>query len=117
MAETLLYQGVAVNPANGMRLRLGFNSETLAGAKTLTPQDAQVQLLHTGGAHTRVINLPAVGASQGLVFFIKHTHSAGQLDVTDPSAGMTTVSLTTGEWSIFTCDGTNWSSMGVLTHA
>ena len=45
MAETLLYQGVAVNPANGLRVRLGHNVEALSGAKTLLPQDAQFQQL------------------------------------------------------------------------
>ena len=51
MAETLLYQGVAVNPANGLRVRLGHNVETLAGTKTLTPQDAQFQMLDPDGSH------------------------------------------------------------------
>ena len=47
MAETLLYQGVAVNPANGSRLRLGHNVETLAGNKTLTPQTGRPVMLYS----------------------------------------------------------------------
>ena len=41
----LLYKGVPSNPENGLRVRLGFNEETLSGTKVLNPQDAQFQML------------------------------------------------------------------------
>jgi|TARA_R110001583_G_scaffold21350_7_gene81126 hypothetical protein len=116
MAETLIPQGVAINPVNGLRVRLGHNVETLAGAKTLTPQDAQFQLLDPDGSH-RNVDLPAEEASQGLFFFIKNTAGGAEnLVVRDDAAG-TKETLAQGKWSIFMCDGTIWHSMGVLSHA
>ena len=118
MAETLLFQGVAVNPANGLRVRLGHNVETLAGAKTLLPQDAQFQLLDPDGGH-RDITLPAEEASQGLFFIIKNTAGGAEnlVVMDDTGAPGTKETLGQGKWGIFMCDGTSWETMGVLSHA
>jgi len=108
MAETLIPQGVAVNPVNGLRVRLGHNAETLSGTKTLTPQDAQFQLLDANGGNTVV--LPAEEASQGLWFVIKNTAGGAEnLTVDDDGAGEIDV-LGQKEFGIFVCDGSSWVS-------
>ena len=116
MAETLLYQGVAVNPANGLRVRLGGNLETLADDKRLLPQDAQFQALDPGGSHRNVL-LPAEEASQGLFFFIKNTAGGAENLVVKNDGGDTKETLGQGKWGIFFCDGSSWETMGVLSHA
>ena len=116
MAETLIPQRVAVNPVNGARLRLGHNLETLAGTKTLLPQDSQFQALDPDGAH-RNVDLPAEEVSQGLFFFIKNTAGGAENLVVRNDAGATKETLGQGKWGIFFCDGTSWETMGVLTHA
>lgn len=116
MAETLLFQGVAVNPANGLRVRLGHNVEALAGTKTLLPQDAQFQLLDPDGSH-RNVDLPAEEASQGLFYVIKNTAGGAENLVVRDDAAATKETLAQGKWGIFMCDGTTWQTMGVLSHA
>lgn len=108
MAETLLFQGVAVNPANGLRVRLGHNVETLSGTKTLLPQDAQFQLLDPNGGNN--VDLPAEEASQGLWFVIKNTAGAAEnLTVRDDTPGTIDV-LGEDQFGIFVCDGSSWVS-------
>jgi len=111
MAETLLYQGVAVNPANGLRVRLGHNVETLAGTKTLLPQDAQFQLLDCDGG-ARQVNLPAEEASQGLFFVIKNVTAATHaITVKDDATVPNTIdSISAVSFGIFVCDGDSWVS-------
>tara|TARA_Y100000310_G_scaffold74912_1_gene71153 strand:+ start:268 stop:618 length:351 start_codon:yes stop_codon:yes gene_type:complete len=116
MAETLIPQGVAVNPVNGLRVRLGGNIETLAATKTLVPQDAQFQALDPDGSH-RNVDLPAEEASQGLFFFIKNTAGGAENLVVRNDAAATKETLGQGKWGIFFCDGTDWETMGVLSHA
>tara|TARA_R100000306_G_scaffold61433_2_gene64014 strand:- start:59 stop:409 length:351 start_codon:yes stop_codon:yes gene_type:complete len=116
MAETLLYQGVAVNPVNGLRLALGHNVETLADAIVLLPQSAQFQALDPDGSH-RNVDLPAEEASQGLFFLIKNTAGGAENLVVRDDAGATKETLGQGKWGIFVCDGTSWETMGVLSHA
>ena len=118
MAETLIPQNVAVNPVNGLRVRLGHNVETLADAKTLLPQDAQFQLLDPDGGH-RDITLPAEEASQGLFFIIKNTAGGAEnlVVMDDTGAPGTKETLGQGKWGIVMCDGTSWETMGVLSHA
>ena len=110
MAETLLYQGVAVNPANGLRVRLGHNEETLAGTKSLVPQDATFQLLDCNGSG-RQVNLPAEEASQGLFFVIKNVTAATHaITVKEDSATTTIDSISAGAFGIVVCDGASWVS-------
>jgi len=115
MAETLLPQSVAVNPVNGLRVRLGHNVETMSGTKTLVPQDAQFQLLDPNGGNN--LDLPVVGASQGLFYVVKNTTGAAENIVVRDADGATKETLGSGKWGIFMCDGTSWETMGVLSHA
>ena len=114
MAETLIPQ-LAVNPMNGLRLRLGHNLETLAGTKTLLPQDSQFQALDPGGSH-RDVTLPAEEASQGLFFFIKNTADAAENLVVKNDNGDIKETLGEDRWGLFFCDGSSWETMGVLIH-
>jgi len=116
MAETLLYQGVAVNPANGSRLRLGHNVETLAGAKTLTPQDAQFQALDPDGEARDVI-LPAEEVSQGLWFVIKNTAGGAENLVIEDDGGSGVLTIANLECTMVVCDGSSWISLGVVIFA
>ena len=115
MAETLLYQGVAVNPANGLRLRLGHNVELMTGTKTLLPQDAQVQMLDPNGGND--LMLPVEEASQGLFFIVKNTTGAAENIVVKEDGGGAKETLGSGKWGIFVCNGTSWETMGVLSFA
>ena len=116
MAETLLYQGVAVNPANGLRVRLGHNVETLSGTKTLVPQDAQFQILDPDGAKTVV--LPAEEASQGLWFVIKNAASGSETITVDDDNGDEVDTLAQNRFGVFVCDGSTWqSAIGEVTFA
>ena len=116
MAETLIPQGVAVNPVNGLRLRGGHNIATLSDAIVLLPQSPQFQALDPDGSH-RNVDLPAEEASQGLFFFIKNTAGGAENLVVRNDNGDTKETLGQGKWGIFVCDGTSWEPMGVLRHA
>jgi len=115
MAETLIPQNVAVNPVNGLRVRLGHNEETMTGTKTLTPQDAQFQLLDPNGGNN--LDLPAVEASQGLFFVIKNTTGAAENIAVRNAGGDAKETIGSGKWGILMCDGVSWESMGVLSFA
>tara|TARA_R100001594_G_scaffold25875_2_gene50410 strand:+ start:536 stop:898 length:363 start_codon:yes stop_codon:yes gene_type:complete len=109
MAETLLFKGVPSNEVNGLRVRLGHNVETLAGTKTLVPQDAQFQLLDCGGSG-RTLVLPAEEASQGLFFVVKNTSDAAEaIAVTNDAAGPIDT-IGKNEFCVFVCDGSSWVS-------
>jgi len=115
MAETLLFQGVAVNPANGLRLRLGHNVETLGAGKTMTPQDAQVQLLDPDSG-TRIVTMPDVDASQGAFFVFRNT-GAGTLSITHVASSLDE-DLDANRVGMYACDGSTWASaLGVVTWA
>ena len=116
MAETLLYQGVAVNPANGLRLAVGHRIAALSTDDVLLPQSAQFQSLDPDGS-PRNVDLPAEEASQGLFFFIKNTAGGAENLVVRNDNGDTKETLGQGKWGIFVCDGTSWETMGVLSHA
>ena len=107
MAETLLYQGVPVNPVNGLRLRLGFQAKTLAGDHTVGPQDAQFLAFDPDGSD-RDITVPAEEVSQGRFMFIGHSGSGNTLQVkTDGGVNVgTTIAAGAGAW--FVCDGSSW---------
>lgn len=115
MAELLIPEGVARNPVNGLRVRLGHNVETMSGTKTLTPQDAQFQLLDPNGGND--LMLPEEEASQGLFFIVKNTTAASESIVVKEDGGGGKETIPTGKWGIFMCDGTSWETMGVLSFA
>ena len=109
MAEILIPQGVSVNPVNGLRARLGHNVETLAGTKTLVPQDATFQLLDCDGSG-RQVNLPAEEASQGLFFVIKNATASTHAITVKDDASSTVDSISAASFGIFACDGSSWVS-------
>ena len=109
MAETLLYQGVAGNPVNGLRVRLGHNTELLAGNHEITPQSAQFQLLDCGGSG-RIVILPAEEASQGLFFVVKNTSAAAELLTVKNDAAVDIDIIGKNEFCVFVCDGSSWTS-------
>ena len=109
MAETLIPQGVSVNPVNGLRARLGHNEETLAGTKTLVPQDATFQLLDCDGSG-RQVTLPAEEASQGLFFVIKNVTAATHAITVKDDGASTIDSISAVSFGIFVCDGKDWVS-------
>jgi hypothetical protein len=109
MAETLLYQGVAANPVNGLRVRLGHNVETLAGNHEITPQSAQFQMLDCGGSG-RAVMLPAEEASQGLFFVVKNTSDAAEDLTVKNDNGDTIDTIGKNEFCVFVCDGSSWQS-------
>ena len=119
MAETLLPQGIPVNPVNGLRLKLGHNIEALSGHKTLTPQDAQFQALAPDGTASFNVILPAEEASQGLFFIIKNTANAGSEDlvVLNDAAGAVGATLTQNKLGLYFCDGSSWTASGIITWA
>ena len=116
MAATLIPEGVARNPVNGLRVRLGHNRETLAGAKTLVPQDAQFQNLNPNGV-ARVVTMPDVGASQGLFFLIANIGGADDLTITHAASSLSDT-LANDRVSIYACDGSTWVNVsGIITFA
>ena len=117
MAATLIPEGVARNPMNGLRVRLGHNRETLAGAKTLVPQDAQFQNLNPNGV-ARVVTMPDVGASQGLFFLIANIGGSGSALTITHAASSLSDSLANSRVSIYACDGSTWVNVsGIITFA
>ena len=108
---TLLYKGVPSNPENGLRVRLGFNDETLSGTKVLVPQDAQFQLLDPDGSH-RQVNMPLESASQGLFFRIENLASAThKLNIHDSTgaAFSPTIEIPHDSVAFLVCDGSEWT--------
>jgi hypothetical protein len=108
----LLYKGVPSNPENGLRVRLGFNDETLSsGTKVLTPQDPQFQLLEPSGGH-RQVNMPLESASQGLFFRIENLASAThKLNIHDSTgaAFSPTIEIPHDSAAFLVCDGSEWT--------
>ena len=72
-----------------MRLPDGWNAETLAGDKTLTIQDAQMQALDCGGS-SRNLHLPA-GQVKGHYFHIANKSDAAEIFVVFQPDGSTEV--------------------------
>lgn len=107
---TLLYKGVPSNPENGLRVRLGFNEETLSGTKVLAPQDAQFQMLDPDGEH-RQVNMPLASASQGLFFRIENLSGTHNLNIHDSTGAAfpQPIEISPEDAAFIVCDGTNWS--------
>ena len=113
MAETLIPQGVAVNPVNGLRVRLGFKFETLAGTFTVTPQKPQFLSFAPDGS-ARQVNMPAASASQGLFFRIQNRGvSAEHLNIHDVNGAAFTpsISVDAGTVGFIVCNGTTWKKV------
>jgi len=105
----LLYKGVAENPENGLRVRLGWNMLSLSGNHTVTNQDAQFLSIDPGLDHRDII-MPNEAASQGSFFFIFNASSSKDLVIKNSSGGDLDPAATIGtEKQYFVvCDGTAW---------
>ena len=99
--------GVFHHPLIKRGLRLGSETETLAGNKTLTKDSAPIQLLDPGGAG-RTIVLPAEADSEGLVFFISNEADAAEVLTVQDDGTNTIVTPTQNEAAIVFCDGVTW---------
>jgi hypothetical protein len=105
----LLYKGVAENPENGLRVRLGYSVLTLSGSHTITNQDAQFLSIDPDGSHRDII-MPNEAASQGSFFFISNASSSHKLNIKDSSGGALSPAGEIGTEKQFfvVCDGTAW---------
>lgn len=86
------------------------NTETLAGAKVLTHDDAHFQFLDPGGAG-RNVDLPAEEESAGLTFVIANKADAAEIITIRNDAGGTVCTPTQSETAVVFCDGTTWAGL------
>ena len=87
------------------------NIQTLAGDKTMTHADAQVQVLDPGGA-TRDVRLPAEAGSAGkLILIVNSADGDEPLVVTDDGDTGTIATIAQNEAGLFVCDGTAWHTL------
>lgn len=90
--------------------RQSSNVETLAGNKTLTADDARIQVLDPDGAG-RDVTLPPEAASAGLDFYI-HNSADGAETLTVKDDGAATVCTPTqNETAYLYCDGSAWRGL------
>lgn len=93
--------------------KMGRNSQTLAGTKTLTTADPPFQAFDPDGSD-RTILLPAEASSDGLIFIVTNWGSAGEQLAVKEDAGSTTIlTVEAGDVGVVICDGTTWRG-GVL---
>lgn len=90
----------------------GVNVETLAGAKTLTTEDAKFQHLDPDGAG-RDVTLPAEENNQGLTYRVLNTASGANALTVKDDAGATVATVAQNEAANFICDGTSWHHSGI----
>lgn len=95
------------NPAQGPLVCGGSNTETLAANKTLTVNDARVQVLDPGGS-ARDVTLPAEGSSAGDSFIIHNAADAAEAITVKDDTPATVGTVSQNESAIFYCDGTTW---------
>ncbi|QDT41070.1 hypothetical protein Pan241w_11290 [Gimesia alba] len=100
-------RNMAANPAKGPLVCGGSNVETLTANKTLTVDDARVQVLDPGGA-ARDVTLPAEALSYGDSFIIDNTADAAEAITVKDDSPATVGTVSQNEVGIFFCDGTTW---------
>jgi|TARA_Y100000310_G_scaffold232390_2_gene235218 hypothetical protein len=89
---------------------LAHATTTLAANLTLTVSSPQIQNLDP--AADRTVTLPAVGSSDGLMFYIANKGNALEL-ITVQNAGATKLAtIGPGESATFVCDGSTWNPHG-----
>jgi len=94
---------------NRVTKKFKFNPaiRTLTGAVTLTADDSTMQSMNANGS-ARVITLPSLATSEGLMFVIFNTSpTAVALTVNDAAAALV-ASVAQGKCGIFFCDGVVW---------
>jgi len=84
-----------------------YNSETLAGAKTIALTEAQYQRLNPDGAN-RNVTLPAEEHNVGLWYCILNTATTAFNLVVKNDAAATIATVNKGEWVLVGCDGSAW---------
>jgi len=103
---TLRYKGVAENPENGLRVRLGFEVFNLSDHLTLTNQNAQFLSITPDAA--RNVTMPAEAASQGSFFFIKNESASHDLTILDSAGSGGPGTIGTEKQYFVVCNGTAW---------
>lgn len=86
-----------------------INEETLSGDKSLSVNDATVQLLD-GQTDDRNVELPAT-ANKGLLFEVVNAGGSNALAV--KSGASTIATLAAGKAATVICDGSTWASTGI----
>jgi len=86
------------------------NVETLAANKTLTADDARIQVLDPGGAG-RDVTLPPEAASAGLDFYIHNAADAAEVLTIKDDAAAAVCTPTENESAYLYCDGTTWRGL------
>lgn len=99
-------RNLAANPAKGPLVCGGTNIETLTGNKTLTIDDARVQVLDPDGA--KDVTLPAEALSAGDSFILVNAASGAEAITVKDDTPATVGSVAQNETGIFFCDGTTW---------
>lgn len=94
------------NPSKGPLVCGGSNIETLTGNKTLTVDDARVQVLDPDGA--KDVTLPPEADSAGDSFIIVNAASGAEAITVKDDAPATVGTVSQNETAIFFCDGTTW---------
>ena len=100
-------RSLAVNPAKGPLVCGGSNIETLAGNKTLTVDDARVQVLDPDGS-ARDLTLPAEALSTGDSFIVHNAAGGAEAITVKDDTPATVGTVSQNESAIFYCDGTTW---------
>lgn len=90
--------------------RQSVNTEALGAAKTLTCDDARIQVLDPGGAG-RDVTLPDVSASKGLDFYVRNAADAAEVLTIKNAAAATICTPTQNETAYVFCDGAAWYGM------
>ena len=103
---TLRYKGVAENPENGLRVRLGYEVFNLSDQLTLTNQNAQ--FLSITPDEARNVTMPNEAASQGSFFFIKNESASHALTILDSAGSGGPGSIGTEKQYFVVCNGTAW---------
>lgn len=93
-----------------------YSSETATGAVTLDSTYGTFIKIDPGGA-ARDVTLPAEAGSEGRTLLICNTADAAE-DLTVKDDGASTIgTVSQNECAIFTCDGTSWYLVFILTGA
>ena len=113
MSTSRIKRVVESQPINA---RINYNSEVLAGTKTLTKGDASHQRFDPDGSH-RDVNLPAEEGNAGGWFEILNWAGGAENLVVKDDGGATIATVSQNESCKFVCNGTAWLHMGITTIA
>ncbi len=103
-------------PSRRSRIRRQARIATLTGNDTLTVTSTYYQKLDPGGS-ARDVTLPAVADSTNLDFMIVNAADAAENLVVKNAGGSTIGTINQNEAGIFSCDGSSWVLINVMTIA